>query len=83
MHIRGVNFPASLIRAQKERRLVIFAGAGISIPHPSSYPNFGIKLRAGRGCKHGLKLLTIGGGTAWHPLALALQKCSMLIAASG
>lgn len=40
MHIRDVNFPESLIRAQKEGRLVIFAGAGVSMPSPSNYPNF-------------------------------------------
>jgi hypothetical protein len=40
MHIRGVDFPESLIRAQREGRLVIFAGAGVSIPSPSNYPNF-------------------------------------------
>ena len=40
MRIRGVDFPDSLIRAQSENRLVIFAGAGVSIPSPSNYPNF-------------------------------------------
>ena len=40
MHIRGVNFPDSLVRAQKEGRLVVFAGAGVSMPSPSNYPNF-------------------------------------------
>lgn len=40
MHIRGVDFPESLIRAQKEGRLVVFAGAGVSMPNPSNYPNF-------------------------------------------
>jgi hypothetical protein len=40
MHIRGVDFPESLIRAQREGRLVVFAGAGVSMPSPSNYPNF-------------------------------------------
>jgi len=40
MRIRGVDFPDSLIRAQVENRLVIFAGAGVSIPSPSNYPDF-------------------------------------------
>jgi hypothetical protein len=40
MRIRGVNFPDSLIKAQKEGRLVVFAGAGVSMPSPSNYPNF-------------------------------------------
>jgi hypothetical protein len=40
MRIRGVDFPESLIRAQTENRLVIFAGAGVSIPSPSNYPDF-------------------------------------------
>jgi hypothetical protein len=39
MRIRGVDFPDSLLRAQKEGRLVIFAGAGVSMPSPSNYPN--------------------------------------------
>lgn len=40
MHIRGVDIPESLIRAQREGRLVVFAGAGVSMPSPSNYPNF-------------------------------------------
>src|SRR5580704_8385695 len=40
MRIRGVDFPDSLIRAQADNQLVIFAGAGVSIPSPSNYPDF-------------------------------------------
>jgi len=40
MRIRGVDFPESLIRAQVENRLLVFAGAGVSIPSPSNYPDF-------------------------------------------
>jgi hypothetical protein len=40
MHIRGVDLPESLIRVQKAGRLVVFAGAGVSMPSPSNYPNF-------------------------------------------
>src|SRR5215469_3641526 len=40
MRIRGVDFPESLIRAQAENRLLVFAGAGVSIPSPSNYPDF-------------------------------------------
>lgn len=35
-----VNLPEPLIEAQSNRTLVIFAGAGVSIPPPSNYPNF-------------------------------------------
>ena len=40
MRIKGVNFPEILLTAQKNGRLVIFAGAGVSIPPPSNFPNF-------------------------------------------
>ena len=36
----GLNLPAELISAQHVGKLVIFAGAGVSIDPPSSYPNF-------------------------------------------
>src|SRR5260370_6828140 len=41
MRIRGVDFPEPLLAARKNGRLVIFAGAGVSIPPPSNYPDFG------------------------------------------
>ncbi|HEV2304200.1 MAG TPA: DUF4020 domain-containing protein [Candidatus Acidoferrales bacterium] len=40
MRIRDVNFPEALLSAQKEDNLVIFAGAGVSMPPPSNYPDF-------------------------------------------
>ena len=40
MNIGDVNFPEALLAARKEARLVVFAGAGISVPSPSNYPNF-------------------------------------------
>jgi NAD-dependent SIR2 family protein deacetylase len=40
MRIQGVDLPDTLLDAQKNGSLVIFAGAGVSIPAPSNYPNF-------------------------------------------
>jgi hypothetical protein len=40
MRIRQINFPSKLLEAQKSGRLVIFAGAGVSVDPPSSYPDF-------------------------------------------
>jgi len=38
--IKTVDFPEPLLEAQRNRSLVIFAGAGVSIPPPSNYPDF-------------------------------------------
>ncbi len=40
MLIRDVDFPQSLLDAQQNGSLVIFAGAGVSMPPPSNYPDF-------------------------------------------
>lgn len=40
MLIKGVNFPEIVLRAQRSGSLVIFAGAGVSMPAPSNLPNF-------------------------------------------
>ena len=40
MRIGKVDFPNPVLDALKENRLVIFAGAGVSMPPPSSYPGF-------------------------------------------
>lgn len=40
MYIQDVDFPGTLVEAQKNGTLVIFAGAGVSIPPPANYPNF-------------------------------------------
>lgn len=40
MRIREVDFPEPLLDAQEGGDLVIFAGAGVSIPPPSNYPTF-------------------------------------------
>ncbi len=40
MNIGGVNFSESLISAQQQDSLVIFAGAGVSMGPPSNYPSF-------------------------------------------
>src|ERR1700688_2715861 len=40
MRIREIDFSKSLLDAQRAGDLVVFAGAGVSIPAPSNYPNF-------------------------------------------
>ena len=40
MRISGIDFPAALLDAQQAGKLVVFAGAGVSVPAPSNYPNF-------------------------------------------
>ncbi len=40
MRIKEVEFPETILSAQKAGGLAIFAGAGVSIPHPSNLPNF-------------------------------------------
>jgi hypothetical protein len=39
--IKGIEFPEELLRAQSAGELVVFAGAGVSCPPPSSLPLFG------------------------------------------
>ena len=38
--IGGIDYPDEVIRALLERRLVVFAGAGVSMDPPTSLPNF-------------------------------------------
>jgi hypothetical protein len=40
MRIRQVDFPPAVLEAQRLGRLVIFAGAGVSMDAPSNYPDF-------------------------------------------
>ena len=40
MLIKGVDIPETVLRAQKAGNLVVFAGAGVSMPSPSNLPNF-------------------------------------------
>ena len=40
MRFNGVKLPAEVLEAQDEGRLVVFAGAGVSVPAPSNYPGF-------------------------------------------
>jgi hypothetical protein len=40
MRLNDVDFPQRIIDAQKRGKLVLFAGAGVSIDAPSNYPNF-------------------------------------------
>jgi hypothetical protein len=37
---RDVDLPQALVAAQRERRLVIFAGAGVSMGPPANLPSF-------------------------------------------
>jgi hypothetical protein len=41
MLINEIDFPEDLLHAQAEGELVVFAGAGVSNPRPSSLPLFG------------------------------------------
>jgi hypothetical protein len=52
MRFHDVDLPQVVIDAQKRGELVLFAGAGVSMDPPSSYPNF-------------LDLATELGGTAY------------------
>ena len=40
MLIKGIDFPEELLRAQGAGELVVFAGAGVSMPAPASLPSF-------------------------------------------
>src|SRR5438105_15833793 len=40
MRRKGVDFPHPLLEAQQNGALVVFTGAGVSIPPPSNFPNF-------------------------------------------
>ncbi len=40
MKISGINFPRPLLDALRDDRLVIFAGAGVSMGQPAGLPNF-------------------------------------------
>src|ERR1035438_9445321 len=42
MLIGNMDFPDRLLEAQKDGSLVIFAGAGVSMPPPSNFPNFDV-----------------------------------------
>ncbi len=40
MRVSGLDFPAPLITALRKDRLVVFAGAGVSMPQPAGLPGF-------------------------------------------
>ena len=40
MKISGIDFPKPLLNALKDNQLVVFAGAGVSIPPPAGLPTF-------------------------------------------
>lgn len=40
MLLNRIDFPHELIKAAKENKLVVFAGAGVSVGKPTQYPNF-------------------------------------------
>lgn len=44
-NIGGIEYPDEVIRALLERRLVVFAGAGVSMDPPTSLPSFGGLIR--------------------------------------
>src|SRR5438128_943929 len=40
MLLKGIDFPSALLRAPERGTLVVFAGAGVSMGAPASYPSF-------------------------------------------
>jgi hypothetical protein len=42
MRLHEVDLPQPIIDAQKRGKLVLFAGAGVSLDAPSNYPNFAL-----------------------------------------
>jgi hypothetical protein len=40
MHFGCVDLPSELVESRVERNLVVFAGAGVSVPQPSELPDF-------------------------------------------
>lgn len=40
MRICDIDFPELLLASQKNGSLAVFAGADVSMPPPSNYPNF-------------------------------------------
>jgi hypothetical protein len=67
MRIREIDFSKTLLDAQRAGDLVVIAGAGVSIPVPSNYPNFdkladevasGVLVRDGVSCAAPPPLLT-------------------------
>ena len=45
MRIADVDFPDPLLEAQEKDYLVVFAGAGVSMPQPSNFPDFDLLAR--------------------------------------
>lgn len=40
MIIQGIDFPNELIKSMEENKLVVFAGAGVSMGNPTKLPSF-------------------------------------------
>ena len=40
MIIEGINYPEQISEALKNNKLVVFAGAGVSMGKPTCYPDF-------------------------------------------
>ena len=40
MRISGIDFPNNLVKAVRDGKLVVFAGAGVSMGEPANLPNF-------------------------------------------
>ena len=40
MKIKGIDFPEALLNALRDERLVVFAGAGVSMGAPAGLPSF-------------------------------------------
>jgi hypothetical protein len=57
VHFADVEIPDELLRAQRDGNLVVFAGAGVSIPSPSDLPTFEDLVRE----------LAVSSGAELHP----------------
>ena len=56
MRIAKINFPAPLLNALRDGKLVVFAGAGVSMGEPACLPSF----------QHLAKMIATGTGKALH-----------------
>jgi NAD-dependent SIR2 family protein deacetylase len=80
MFIGTIDFPQEVVDGQRDGKLVVFAGAGVSMPPPSNLPSFAdLAAQIGGGCnprnssespdEYLGRLHNLGEGVAVHKLA--------------
>src|SRR6476660_3495814 len=80
MLIGTIDFPPEVVDGQRDGQLVVFAGAGVSMPPPSNLPSFSdLAAQIGEGCnprnssespdEYLGRLHNLGEGVAVHQLA--------------